>query len=95
MAELGEYRKLQVPTYPARSLQETPEGRYWRGFRSPVLLQQIAGVTSLDVCAAAPHHIAATTSTRVRTLRAPHAGRKPPPELQPPHRVAAAACCGS
>ena len=66
MAELGEYRKLQVPTYPARSLQETPEGRYWRGFRSPVLLQQIAGVTSLDVCAAAPHHIAATTSTRVR-----------------------------
>jgi len=66
---LGEYRKLQVPTFPARTLQETPEGRYWRSFRAPVLLQQIAGVTSLDVCAASPHHIAATSSTRVRVGR--------------------------
>jgi hypothetical protein len=70
MAELGEYRKLQVPTFPARTLQETPEGRYWRGFRQPALLQQIAGVTFLDVCAAAPHHIAATSSTRVRAREA-------------------------
>jgi hypothetical protein len=70
MAELGEYRKLQVPTFPARTLQETPEGRYWRGFRQPALLQQIAGVTFLDVCAAAPHHIAATSSTRVRPREA-------------------------
>jgi hypothetical protein len=41
MTELGEYPKLRVPTYAPRALKETPEGRYWRGFRAPTLLQQV------------------------------------------------------
>lgn len=40
MAE-GEYKRLAVRTYPARAERETPEGRYWRKFKSPALLQQV------------------------------------------------------
>ncbi len=40
MTELGEYQKLRVPTYAPRALKETAEGRYWRGFRAPTVLQQ-------------------------------------------------------
>ena len=36
----GEYTKLAIPTYAPRALGETAEGRFWRGFRAPKLLQQ-------------------------------------------------------
>jgi U3 small nucleolar RNA-associated protein 15 len=42
MAETGagEYTKLRVPTYAPRALKETAEGRYWRAYRAPTILQQ-------------------------------------------------------
>lgn len=63
--ELTEYRKLTVKQYPPRALRETPEGRYWKRFKAPVLAQQIGAVTHLDFSPEYPHHCAVTSSTRV------------------------------
>ena len=51
-AEPGEYTRLHVPAYPPRALRETAEGRYWRRFHKPRLLQQAR------VCCFSPHRIA-------------------------------------
>ena len=37
----ADYRKLVVKQYPPRALRETPEGRYWRRFKTPVLARQV------------------------------------------------------
>jgi hypothetical protein len=104
MGEPGEYRKLRVPTYAPRLVRETAEGKYWRRFRSPKLFQQVAGVTYVDVCPTAPHYFAATSSTRVRRLRAPHSrqrrGFQPPPPAVPARRrrrltYRTARCCST
>jgi len=60
-----EYQKLQIRPFPARSLRETAEGRYWKRFRSPVLAQQFGGVVHLDFCATHPFDLAVTAATRV------------------------------
>ena len=39
--EPADYRKLVIKQYPPRALRETPEGRYWRRFKAPVLAQQV------------------------------------------------------
>jgi hypothetical protein len=36
-----EYQKLQVKQYPARTLRETAEGKYWKQFKQPVVAQQV------------------------------------------------------
>ncbi|KAK9801858.1 hypothetical protein WJX73_002537 [Symbiochloris irregularis] len=63
--EPAEYRKLVIKQYPPRALRETPEGRYWRRFKAPVLAQQIGAVTSLDFTGIEPYKCAVTSSTRV------------------------------
>lgn len=37
----AEYKKLVVKQYPARSIAETAEGRYWRRFSGPALAKQV------------------------------------------------------
>ena len=39
--EPAEYRKLTLKQFPARSLRETAEGKYWKRFRNPVNAQQV------------------------------------------------------
>lgn len=60
-----DYKKLQPKRYPPRGERETPEGKFWRSFRSPSNLQQIAAVTSIDFCTTSPFNFAVTSSTRV------------------------------
>jgi hypothetical protein len=48
MGEPGEYRKLRVPVYAPRVQRETAEGRYWRRFHSPKLVQQASSLPSSD-----------------------------------------------
>ena len=67
-SEPGQYRKVEIRRFPARALRETAEGRYWRAFQPPLTAPQAGAVTHIDVCPTAPHHFAATASTRVRRL---------------------------
>jgi U3 small nucleolar RNA-associated protein 15 len=42
--EPGSYLKLQVKQFPARSIRETAEGKYWQQFKAPVLAKQVGEV---------------------------------------------------
>ena len=72
----GTYLKLPVKRYAPRSIRETAEGRYWRAYRSPALLNQVSQVTSVAFAEAYPHHLAVTSSARVTVYnsksRRPH-----------------------
>lgn len=48
----GGYLKLQVKQFPARSLRETAEGKYWKQFRAPVFAKQVRGQCHVWLCAA-------------------------------------------
>ncbi|GBF88130.1 hypothetical protein Rsub_00842 [Raphidocelis subcapitata] len=63
--DAGTYRKLVVKQYPARSLRETAEGKYWKRFAAPSVAKQIGGVSHIDFCPQQPYHYAVTASTRV------------------------------
>jgi hypothetical protein len=36
-----EYQRLQIRQYPARSLRETAEGKFWRRFSAPRKVTQV------------------------------------------------------
>jgi hypothetical protein len=40
--EAGDYRKLAVKQFPARSIRETAEGKYWKQFKAPVFAKQVS-----------------------------------------------------
>jgi hypothetical protein len=42
--EAGTYRKLVVKQYPARSLRETAEGKYWKRFTVPSVTKQVRSI---------------------------------------------------
>eukprot|EP00793_Prasinoderma_coloniale_P001364 PRCOL_00005139-RA len=62
----GEYARLPPKQYPPRARRETAEGKFWRRFGAPELVQCAGAVTHLEYCAAAPHALAATSSVRVQ-----------------------------
>lgn len=37
----ADYQKLELKRYPARSLRETSEGKYWRRFKAPIVAKQV------------------------------------------------------
>lgn len=45
--ESGSYLKLQVKQFPARSIRETAEGKYWKQFKAPVFAKQVRHNTAL------------------------------------------------
>ena len=55
MASAGEYNRLPPKQYPPRARRETAEGKFWRKFGAPELVQCAGAVTHLEYCAAAPH----------------------------------------
>ncbi|GMH36314.1 hypothetical protein BSKO_04182 [Bryopsis sp. KO-2023] len=66
MEDLPGHQKLPLKSFPkSGSLKRHPEGLFWRGFGDPVAVQEVGAVTHIDYCEAAPHHFAATSSTRV------------------------------
>lgn len=48
--EAAGYQKLQVKQYPARSLRETAEGKYWKRFTTPVVAQQVGVGVGVQAC---------------------------------------------
>eukprot|EP01104_Vermistella_antarctica_P000107 TRINITY_DN1011_c1_g4_i1.p1 TRINITY_DN1011_c1_g4~~TRINITY_DN1011_c1_g4_i1.p1 ORF type:complete len:519 (+),score=128.63 TRINITY_DN1011_c1_g4_i1:519-2075(+) len=62
----SEYTKLPLKRFPKTAGRaNTPESRFWKSFRFPVLAQHYAAVTHINFCPAAPHHFAVSSSTRV------------------------------
>jgi U3 small nucleolar RNA-associated protein 15 len=59
------YRKLAIKQLPKTSKSQTPEARYWKKFRFPILLQQFGSVTRVEFSPVAPHDFAVTSSARV------------------------------
>jgi hypothetical protein len=39
--EAGDYQKLAVKQFTARSIIETAEGKYWKQFKAPVFAKQV------------------------------------------------------
>jgi len=39
--DAGTYRRLAVKEYPARTLRETAEGKYWKRFAAPLVAKQV------------------------------------------------------
>lgn len=62
---IGGYQKLQPKQYPPRSLRETPEGKFWKRFKAPVVAKQFGAVNHIDFCQEHPYDFAITASTRV------------------------------
>lgn len=63
--EAGDYRRLPVKQFPARSIRETAEGKYWQQFKAPVFAKQFGPITHIDFCPTFPYNFAVTASTRV------------------------------
>ncbi|KAL6761546.1 WD40-repeat-containing domain protein [Haematococcus lacustris] len=63
--EPGSYQALEIKQYPARSLRETAEGRYWRRFKTPSVVKQFGPVSHIDFCQVYPYNFAVTAATRV------------------------------
>eukprot|EP00227_Mantoniella_beaufortii_P015617 CAMPEP_0197580766 /NCGR_PEP_ID=MMETSP1326-20131121/4478_1 /TAXON_ID=1155430 /ORGANISM="Genus nov. species nov., Strain RCC2288" /LENGTH=365 /DNA_ID=CAMNT_0043144575 /DNA_START=333 /DNA_END=1426 /DNA_ORIENTATION=+ len=61
----GTYLKLPVKRYAARTIRETAEGRYWKAYKAPSLLNQVSQVTCVDFADVYPYALAATSSARV------------------------------
>ncbi|RUP43652.1 WD40-repeat-containing domain protein [Jimgerdemannia flammicorona] len=61
-----EYKKLTLKKYPRLPGRKTPEARYWRKFKSPILIKEYASVTAVHFSQAAPYDFAVTSSTRVQ-----------------------------
>eukprot|EP00879_Flechtneria_rotunda_P019276 GHRR01020243.1.p1 GENE.GHRR01020243.1~~GHRR01020243.1.p1 ORF type:complete len:421 (+),score=116.30 GHRR01020243.1:737-1999(+) len=63
--EAGDYKKLAVKQFPARSIRETAESKFWKQYKAPVYAKQFGPVTHIDFCEEYPYHFAVTASTRV------------------------------
>ena len=63
----ADYVRLQPDRHAPRSLRETAEARWWKALRPAGALKLAGGVSHLDFCPAAPHHLAASAGTRVLT----------------------------
>ncbi|KAJ3299413.1 snoRNA-binding rRNA-processing protein [Borealophlyctis nickersoniae] len=62
----GEYRQVQIKKFPRAAGRKTAEARYWRKFKSPVLIKEYAAVSSIHFSPVAPYDFAVTSSTRVQ-----------------------------
>ncbi|KAL7275830.1 U3 small nucleolar RNA-associated protein 15 [Rhizina undulata] len=62
-APVTRIQPTKLPTLPAST---TPEQRYWRSFKSPLLIHEYASVTSINFAAITPHDFAITSSTLIK-----------------------------
>ncbi|KAK9712599.1 U3 small nucleolar RNA-associated protein 15 [Basidiobolus ranarum] len=61
-----EYKRVAVKKFPRLPNRKTPESRYWRKFKSPILIKEYASVTSINFSPVAPYDFAVTSSARVQ-----------------------------
>ncbi|KAF9102314.1 snoRNA-binding rRNA-processing protein [Mortierella sp. GBA35] len=62
----SEFKSLTVKKYPRLPGRKTAESRYWRKFKSPIVVKEFAAVSSIHFSEASPYDFAVTASTRVQ-----------------------------
>ncbi|KAI9199294.1 WD40-repeat-containing domain protein [Polychytrium aggregatum] len=62
----SDYKKLGIKKYPRLQTRQTAETRYWRKFKSPILVKEYAAVTGIHFSPVAPFDFAVTSSARVQ-----------------------------
>ncbi|ORX62440.1 WD40 repeat-like protein [Hesseltinella vesiculosa] len=65
-----EYRKTVVKKYPKTPSKQTSENRYWKEFKSPILIKEYGSIPSIYFSPVAPHDFVVTSSTRVQVYSA-------------------------
>ncbi|KAI9485310.1 MAG: WD40-repeat-containing domain protein [Benjaminiella poitrasii] len=62
-----EYQRTIVKKYPKlANTKNTAEAKYWKRFKSPIVIKEYASVTSIFFSPVAPYDFAVTSSTRVQ-----------------------------
>ncbi|KAF9903291.1 snoRNA-binding rRNA-processing protein [Lobosporangium transversale] len=61
-----DFKSLTVKKYPRLPGRKTPESRYWRKFKSPIVVKEFAAVSSVHFSETTPYDFAVTASTRVQ-----------------------------
>ncbi|KAI8082758.1 WD40-repeat-containing domain protein [Halteromyces radiatus] len=61
-----DYRKTVIKKYPKTPTKLTSEGRYWKRFKSPILIKEYASIPSIYFSPVAPYDFAVASSTRVQ-----------------------------
>ncbi|KAF9285600.1 snoRNA-binding rRNA-processing protein [Mortierella antarctica] len=63
---MSDFKSLTVKKYPRLPGRKTSESRYWRKFKSPIVVKEFAAVSSIHFSESKPHDFAVTASTRVQ-----------------------------
>ncbi|KAG0303027.1 snoRNA-binding rRNA-processing protein [Dissophora globulifera] len=62
----SDFKSLTVKKFPRLPGRKTPESRYWRKFKSPIVVKEFAAVSSIHFSETSPYDFAVTASTRVQ-----------------------------
>ena len=60
--------RIQPTKLPALPAATTPEQRYWKSFKSPLLIHEYGAVSSINFSPVSPHDFAITSSTLVKVF---------------------------
>eukprot|EP00123_Amoebidium_parasiticum_P010908 comp20402_c0_seq1/m.25821 comp20402_c0_seq1/g.25821 ORF comp20402_c0_seq1/g.25821 comp20402_c0_seq1/m.25821 type:complete len:495 (-) comp20402_c0_seq1:402-1886(-) len=63
---MSSYKRVELKRYPQLLQRETPETRYWKKFKFPIIVKEFAAITSINFCPTKPYDFAVTSSTRVQ-----------------------------
>eukprot|EP00124_Ichthyophonus_hoferi_P003221 Ihof_evm3s267 gene=Ihof_evmTU3s267 len=63
---MSSYKRVEIKRYPQVLQRETPEARYWKKFKFPIVVKEYAAITSVNFCPAKPYDFVVTSSTRVQ-----------------------------
>ncbi|KAI9304399.1 WD40-repeat-containing domain protein [Cunninghamella echinulata] len=61
-----DYQKIVVKKYPKAPSKVSGEGKYWKRFKSPILIKEYGSIPSIYFSPVAPYDFAVTSSTRVQ-----------------------------
>ncbi|CAO3616719.1 unnamed protein product [Cunninghamella blakesleeana] len=65
-----DYQKIVVKKYPKVPSKLSAEGKYWKRFKSPILIKEYGSIPSIYFSPVAPYDFAVTSSTRVQIYSA-------------------------
>lgn len=70
-----DYQKVQIKTFPAKSIRDTAEGRYWRRFQAPKTTEQVRNRAAAPMAPARlrQHAILHVVTYRYDVMRTPAA----------------------
>ncbi|KAI7863330.1 WD40-repeat-containing domain protein [Spinellus fusiger] len=63
---MADYQKVIVKKYSKSLSKKSSESRYWKKFKSPILIKEYASVSSIYFSPVTPHDFAVTASARVQ-----------------------------